>query len=696
MSGHAWAQPLQEPRELGRDRANPPKDDLKQLTACVNVSARELKARRKLLTQKLNSARTLVEAELKARPTSADRPVLAALVLAQIYESAEGNLPKALFWTRTARRWLTKACGARPKPAALRQIHQESLLLEPELLGKMDRRDEQLATLERYEELYKTPQDEYKIWPLVKLGRYKEAKQIGLALIQSEKSYVRSYAFNGLMALECERRNREASYDWGLKGHHDAKERSCVIALNMGLASRQTFKFEEEERFNRIALKAKLKDCSSSPYIQSATTYLIRGEFQKSISALTSWAPKTPLEWSQSHMRVKARRAELMFGLGVWRRGLKEIYQVVTYPDRSAGTDSASEEMLNLEAYLLYWALLDGERVQLEERHAARGLLEQLKRLPERIAHRWRQWRVKRQVIRFATHHNNLIDMIRPYLSNAPAWYSSTLTHLIGSGVLRSALKQARALEVDHTQVAHAYLDGFEAELAWVEGDAAGALDLAERALKYIPKASRLFRYRITAIRWAARTETSGALRLDDDLHTLLKRYPPPLRLLNLGIPVRLIVSVGVRARAVADALKRSPRFVIDAEASLSLRVDETADQLKLCLIGARGDRYRCVSTWVDLERELKELRARRQRKRGSAHDIQRTHKADGAASDEDSSPDAGELSEAVEPDPALRLVDRAHRELFSPLVELSQKEMDTLDGNIQQISAEDALNSLF
>ena len=222
--------------------------------------------------------------------------------------------------------------------------------------------------------------------------------EIGRKLIKSEKGYVRSYAFNGLMALECERRNRKASYDWGMKGHQDAKEQSCVIALNMGLAARQTFKFEEEERFNRMALKAKLKDCSSSPYIQSSATYLIRGEFQKSISALTSWAPKTALEWSQSHMRVKARRAELMFGLGVWRRALREIHQVVTYPDRSAGTDSASEEMLNLEAYLLYWALLDAERIELEERRSTRGLWARVKRQSERFSHAWRQWRVKRQV----------------------------------------------------------------------------------------------------------------------------------------------------------------------------------------------------------------------------------------------------------------------------------------------------------
>jgi hypothetical protein len=707
-SGYVYAQPSQEPRpnraiEEPLDTQDASSEDS---GSCLTVSAIERQAKVALYTGKRNKARTLAEKsigklnqDLQESPSS--KPILGALVLAQVYEESEGNFPKALFWVRQALEWIIKDCGERPKDLRAQQLHRDLLLQESMVLGSMDRRQEQLNALERYESIYQPPKNDRKIWPLVKLGRFEEARQIGLKQIKSDNSFVRNRAFNGLMAVECEARNRKASYDWGMRGHIDAQKKSCVIALNMGLASRQCFKFDEEERFNRLALNAAQEDCSSSPYIQSSATYLIRGEFQKSISALSSWVPSTAMEWSQSHMRVKARRAELMFGLGVWYRGLKEIYEVVTYPDRSAGTDSASEEMLNLESYVLYWALLEGERIAAEERRAVRSIWGSLKRQSRRVSLAWRQWRVKRQVIRYATYQHNLIDLIRPYFSSVMPWYSTTITHILGGGVLRSSLASARRSEVDdYPEIASAYFDGFEAELAWVEGDYPQVLMLIERAIASIPKAARLLRYRLTALRWAARSEQNNLYELDDDLHLLLSEYPLPLRLLDLKIPVKVSLSGGDLAEEVHTYLKRSPRFIIDESASLSLQIIEGDQVIKLCLIGARGNRYRCAETLTDLKKERALLQRRRQGQKGQPHDIQHARsqvkggdKDQRADTDDKTSRD--EWSTPLEPNAALRLVDRAHQELFAPLVELTQKEMDTLDGNIRQLKAEDALDML-
>ena len=705
-----YAQPAQEPRG-GSSAASA--DYLKGSggESCVLITQAEREAKVALHTQKRNRARTLAEKAVKRWTDSVDarraqddasapppaevrRPILGALVLAQVYEESEGNFPKAIFWVREAIDWLREECGPKPKDLRAQQLHRDLLLQESWVLGSMDRRQEQLDALERYAKIYQPPKDERKIWPLVKLGRFEEAREIGLRQIKSDEGYVRNRAFNGLMAVECEARNRKASYDWGMRGHIDAQKQSCVIALNMGLASRQCFRFDEEEQFNRTALNATQSDCSSSPYIQSSATYLIRGDFQKSISALSSWVPQTAMEWTQSHMRVKARRAELMFGLGVWHRGLKEIHEVVTYPDRSAGTDSASAEMLNLESYVLYWALLDGERIAAEERRAIRSWWSSLKRQGRRAMSAWRRWRVKRQVIRYATYHQNLVDLIRPYFSSVMPWYSTTITHLLGSGVLRGALNQARDAEAqDFPEIAHAYLDAFEAELSWLEGDAGEAERLAESALAGVPKAAKLLRYRLLALRWAAQSELSGVVEVNQDLHLLLSEYPVPLRLLDLAIPARLEVSAGDLASAVGAHLRKSPRFLISDQAGLTLQVTERKESLQICLMGSRGNRYRCSETLIDLKREQEAQRARRQAVRGTPHDIQRTRDDDDESPKEERADD--EWSVPLEPNAALRVVDRAHQELFAPLVELSQKEMDTLDGNIRQLKAEDALDML-
>jgi hypothetical protein len=661
---------------------------------CFAPSALEVEAKVALHNGERNTARARVEAALAAH----SEPVLAAYVLSQLYVDAEGNFPKALYWVRRAERWLLRACGDRPAEAEAQRMHRDLILYISYVQGDMDLREDQLQTLERYETLYQPPKDDLKIWPLVKLGRFEEARAHGLRLIQSEDPYERSRAFNGLMAVECEARNRKKSYEWGLKGHADAREQSCVIALNLALAARQCYSFDEEERLNRLALNAQERDCSSSPLIQSSATYLIRGEFQKSISALSAWAPRDAGEWSTSHMRVKARRAELMYSLGVWRRGLKEIHDVVTYPDRSAGTDSASEEMLNLEASVLYWALLDAVIVEERERLSARGGGAWLTGSPRLASLAFRRWKQRRQIIRYASHEALLVDVVRPYFSNVMPWYLNTLAHTLGGGVVRGAIAEARRLEAeDFPKESNAYLDALEAELLWSEGDASETLRLAEQALAGIPEQARLIRYRVMALRWAARAALTGDSPLDDDLHALLSAFPTPLRWLDLRLPARLAVRGGALADAAAAALARSPRFALSDGAPLTLEVVEEgageSARLQVCLFGRGQLRYACAETLVSTAAEL-ERRERRRGGKGEAHRV---------AQDRERAPEEGEVQVSrreeevvMEPDPVLRVVDLAHQRLLSPKVELTQRELDTLDGNIRQVSGEEALEGVF
>ena len=64
-------------------------------------------------------------------------------------------------------------------------------------------------------------------------------------------------------------------------------------------------------------------------------------------------------------------------------------------------------------------------------------------------------------------------------------------------------------------------------------------------------------------------------------------------------------------------------------------------------------------------------------------------------AQDIEDSPQSKDQEE-LEKDPLHRLVDRIHFIFFSPKVELSQAELDTLDGNTHQLNADDATEVLF
>ena len=195
-------------------------------------------------------------------------------------------------------------------------------------------------------------------------------------------------------------------------------------------------------------------------------------------------------------------------------------------------------------------------------------------------------------------------------------------------------------------------------------------------------------------MRWAARYAEADEAVHDDDLHLLLSEYPVPLRLLDLKLPVRMRTSGGQYGQAVLEALERSPRFSLDENAALSLQVIEDAQRIKICLLGRQGNRYRCAETFTDFEVEKKALKQKRRQMRGQAHAIQKTKESSEGENSKDLQEDPWAL--VLEKNPVWRIVDRAHQELFSPQVELTQKEMDTLDGNIRQLKASDAVESLF
>jgi hypothetical protein len=186
-------------------------------------------------------------------------------------------------------------------------------------------------------------------------------------------------------------------------------------------------------------------------------------------------------------------------------------------------------------------------------------------------------------------------------------------------------------------------------------------------------------------------------MTLDEDLHILLQHYPTPLRVLELRIPAQIKIVGGALAESTAHALSRSPRLSVRSDAKLTFEVSQTETLLKICLFGPSGYRYGCVQTLLDYDRELELRELKRRSLKGNAHVIERTkEKTVNQAGEQVETTEEEEAREALELDPALRVVDYAHAQLFSPKVELSQKELDTLDGNILQITAEDALESLY
>ena len=591
-------------------------------------------------------AREQAEAILAEGPS-----LIATWVLAEVYFEGEGNLARSYFLVQRATRELEDEHGDRPAKATARRWHRRLLSRQANLLGEMDRRPEQLEVLDRYDDRYAPKLEARRIWPLMKLGRYDEARALALRLTLSDDRWIRRRAFNGLMALEYELHNRKATYEAGRTGWERTQESACIIALNTADSALVNFDFAEAARYDRASLEKKDEQCTIASLTQLSGLALLQGELQRSISTLEQLqtSPMNPALRPQHETTVKGRLVELLYALGQLELAEERAVQIIEGPDR-VGLSSRSSQNARVGDLVLYWAVLDARVRQLEERAAARPWLTRWKGHMQRLGLRARQWEARRMAIPLAARQELFVTMARPYLTAVRPWYAGTLAAMFGVGLVRKAAAEARALETDYPTLAGAYLDALEGEAAWRQGELADALRLGAAALDALPQEAALLRWRTRtwiAAALLARGETDGARA---HLHEALRHLPSALRHLGVALPVRIEHRGGAVAEEIAERLMDCPRF---SEGDIGFLVDvrESEEAVKLCLRKSSGLQYACSS----LDRSSG----------GSEDDV---------------------IGEAID-----AFLDRA----FSPKVDLTQADINTLDGSTIRIDAQDALRAV-
>ena len=593
---------------------------------------------------KYMDARRLAEESLKTRKT-----MIAQFVMGVVHAEFEGNLARGLFYIREAKKVLFSDHGSPPEGVHPQRWHKRILMREQHVLGMMDNRTGQLDVLDQHDELYRPKQRARRIWPLLKLGRFDEARKIGQALIHHERPEIRERAYNGLMAVEEEAGNRESSYEWGVRGLADTRGESCVIATNLALGARRTFRFSETVKHDQTALKARDRSCPTSPHAQLAAMYLVFGEFQKCLSSLKALrsAPREADMKVQNEMVIKARFVELLYALGAFEEAALRAEQIIEEPDR-AGMVSASAETVELTNNLLAWTVFAGRIEMLDEMISARSFVGGL---PLRIAQQRvaaTRWRAKREAMRLAAMPGVLIKAVRPYYTDSMPWYGGNLGEILGHGVIAKAMEEAEAVEKDFPEKIELIFQAHRGETAWRDGELATAIAMGNRLLKDLPKETRLLRMRVRA--WLADSYRRQG-QLDDasvHYHQVLDFYPTVLRHLKIPVPITFLAS-GDRAEELQDRLSDSPRLVETENAGFNVRIEDDGVRLRVCLEGQKL--YGC------------------NRRR----------------------PPESE----TESDPLAGTVDRFHDQVFSPRIELTQSDINSLDGRAVRGDAKGAIDAL-
>lgn len=591
--------------------------------------------------------------------------LIGTFVMASVYYDEEANYPRALFLLRKAKKMLTDEFGERPEMELAQQWHKRMLRLEIWILSEMDRREEELDVLVYYDQLYKPPLEEDRIWALVKLNRYEEAEAIGRKLIVSDDFGIRRQAYNGLIAMANEKRDRVGALAWGMEGMEKTQERSCVIASNTALAAVQNLKFSEVESLVKKAKKAEYQDCSGSPYAQLAGLYLMTGEFQKTISTLEQLRrePSDARLRSQFEMYYRSITASLLYALGQIKQAEERMKTVIETPDR-VGMQSSSLENMKLGYTLIYWAILTAKWHQLSEQIAARDFADwgTFALIKDREMLALTLWERKRMAINLASEQNLIVTLARPYFTEVAPWYAGVATELFGPGLVRQAVEEARIAEGEakfKEAAMEGYFEAMLAEAAWREDAYGEAGERIQKALGLLPPEERLLMWRLKAIQFAVwREGGSGGGDQGAVLHELMQQYPTVFRHLGLSIPVEIVHEGGAEAEVIAGLLQKSPRFELD-DAGLRLRVVEQSEGISMCLNSRGGQQYTCYQSWEKLEDTLTE---------------------------EIPTDDADRRAWMIG-----RFLDRA----FSPKVELTQSDINTLDGRTGRINADDAIKGI-
>jgi tetratricopeptide (TPR) repeat protein len=589
-------------------------------------------------------------------------------VLGLVQHYAEANLPSSLYHLSLARTLYEKKFGNEPGGEQPWRWHAALIKELAGVYGDMEKHEEKLALIARYNELYEPHLIAERAWPLMKLGKYKEARMAAELGLNSDRTGQRVVALNALCAIEFEAGNDGASYEACKRAVDDAGSRgglvSAVDLTNFAEASRSLFKLDEAERIAIEATTA-LPSWYGNPWMELGELYVRQGRFAESLSALRKM-PEYRMQ-RPPHVRDvdrgETRRvlASFLLVMGKADDAFDVTGRAIAAPDRRAhnSRDPAQDE--TVISLLDRSARLSSAQLALEEA-AVLPWYERPKQWLTALVRGFEARRSAARIAKLLDDDTRLSGMFRIGQASAaimPPWIVGDLVTVLGPGVAKAASE--RAGKNDKRPGASAYYDAIAAEVAWATGNDTSAIAIAERAIAALGPGEVLLAARLHAL--AADAARRGELWERAGVHYdgAFQRDPGVLRRLGLPVAVR-VRTEGALGSEVADMLERSPRFE-RADSGLTLTVQADRASARVCLVSTQGQMLSCAEV-----------------------DAVATSKANAAAAAKDGKP--------VSTPPWTEHVAReALRQLFAPRVDLSQTDIHSLDG--QNLSGRDALRSV-
>lgn len=583
-------------------------------------------------------------------------------VLGSVFLHGEGNLLRGLqFHKQALRRFEEEYCEDAPTPrtADLQKWHQRLLIELADIYAELDDRPKQLLQLEQIEKIYNISMEQRKVWALMKLERLEEARSIATRNLTSPDEYSRTIAYNDLIAIEDSEYNYLASYEIGKRGTEINVDNSCVVLSNLARASLSLLRIDEAIDALRRAKRAKEKDCPMHPDTQMLRIYTQMGEYQKAISTAKSSRAEPPTKRMrvQTEKDQRAAFADLFFSMGYVAKGYDLMKTVVQAPDRQ-GYNSYSKEKYFLSNMVPYIAMLNTQILRLHEQNALYKALnsfsyDYFKELFERNKAirelNMQLWKAQQVMLFHALNPATLKGILIPFHMIDNLHYQFAFIDAIGLSTSELLLSfEEQSLNEIELKAVKPNSMAIRAYIAWRRNDD-NAVALIDEALKTLPHELNLTMQLLKLIKADILYREGAHSDAYSSFHEILDKFPAAFRVLEIPLPISF--SAEQYDKDFADAILKTKRFLEDDNSPFLLSIEGRED-VQICLQNRNGHRYSCSS------KDEKDI---------GLDDKARRY----------------------------RIADNFLHSIFTPRVDLTQSDINSLDGSPIRIGADRALEEL-
>lgn len=535
-------------------------------------------------------ARELTEQWVREQP---DSPA-AQFALAEVLFNVEGNLARARYHLDQAEALTDYSTLEEALSSGNVQWHYLTLSQLSYVHQLMGDQRASLEYLDKISEIYGQDIESFRGWPLIKLKDYDAARQSANKVLEtSDDSVARARAWNTLCAVElaslqplesmdaCERTLNEEGRIGDLSDSVDT-----VYLTNASEVALSLLEVDKAEDYLQRATRYLNPDSVADPWVYLLYLLMNQGRFDEANRAL-----ERMLVWRDQQepiVNVMNRAEHFMVSAGFLLLAgyiddaVRLSTTALNQPDRN-GSYSADDAQKDSYAALMSTVAIRSAYEQALEDAATLSVPERLMAYLKAQSLRFDAWRTGRRAAALFADFEILQARLRPYAPldvHIPEWLEPEIIGLLGPGVMRNTLEQARANGA--FLLNEGYYFAYRAEIAALSNNHEELAQVAEQALSELPPSEVLLRARVT-LRLAMSTWQQGNTELGRELFARAwQRDPGLVRRLGLSLPVNLLSDGSELADDSVAMLARSPRFNQDAN-GLTLTVS-TTPQLNACL----------------------------------------------------------------------------------------------------------------